>query len=130
VVEPQWLFKDSSKKKNMSKTQEKKTKHLLLQKGFNARLTPGSGNKSIKGDIQTESLMIECKITEKEQFVVKLKDLQKLLEESMNVMKEPVFEFQFCGGQKFTNYTWSAIPQSRLYQLLETEQKYLYENNS
>jgi len=106
----------------LSKKQEKQTEKALKKHGFvNPTRTPGSGNKSLKGDVITDTLMIECKITSKEQIGIKRDYITKLIEESIEAEKEPVFEFGFSGISNFVDFTWMAVPKSRMEELFKEE---------
>jgi hypothetical protein len=110
----------SKKNKKMSKRQEKLIMNTGAEKG---RMTPGSGNKGIKGDVWKRGKMYEAKTTQGRQITVKMDWLQKLETEAWSAGKEPVFVFGF-EGHKLTNTNWGAVPLERLEELFDIERKY------
>lgn len=47
------------------------------------------------GDVRADGLRIECKLTEKDSFSLKLKELLKLQDQAYGALEEPVFQFSF-----------------------------------
>lgn len=82
-------------------------------KNFSGKMTPGSGSKSIKGDVQTDDLLIECKCTEKSQYILKKEVLQKLKSQAFNIGKTPILSLEICDEK------WMLIEANFLHNLLE-----------
>lgn len=62
---------------------------------FNGSLTPASGAKDKKGDVDSKYFRIECKATQKDSFPLK-KDLLNDLEEAVcGTNKDPVISLHF-----------------------------------
>ena len=121
------FFDDSGKNTRMSKKQEK----LIAKTGDRGRRTPGSGNKSIKGDVIKPSphsfyrgRKYEAKTTDKTQITIKRDWLVKLEREAATAHEEPVFVFGF-EGSKLVNVNWGAVPLERLEELFQIEREYL-----
>lgn len=57
--------------------------------------TPASGALAIKGDVQTDALLIELKETDKAEFRLRLADLVKVSREAYGSGKEPAFVIQW-----------------------------------
>lgn len=124
--EPQW-----KKNRKISQTQEKK----ISKTGGKGKLTPGSGNKGIKGDVWKprtnpffNGRMYEAKTTEKASLKVERAWLEKLERESNAVQKEPVLVIGFY-SDSLRQTDWGAIPLSRLEELYELERRYYEEEN-
>lgn len=108
-----------AKNKRISTKQEK----LIAKTGQKGKLTPGSGNKGIKGDVWKMERMYEAKVTAKKSIKVDLEWLKKLERESTAARKDPVFVFGFDdSGLRDTH--WGAVPIERLEELFELEAKY------
>lgn len=110
----------SHRNKKMSVRQEKK----IAKTGQQGKLTPGSGNKGIKGDVWKIGRMYEAKVTEKKQIIVQLEWLKKLEREALSARKEPVFVLGFEQHSLFNTH-WGSVPLERLEELYEMEQKYM-----
>ena len=75
------------------------------------KLTPGSGNKNIKGDVVLPSVIIECKYSSQETFTIQYEWLRRL--ELFNPSKECIL---YC-GTKTRNFCYylsrsTSRPQS------------------
>lgn len=66
---------------------------LLVARLVNGKITPGSGNGRLKGDIRTDSLILEVKQTSKSYYTLNIKSLRKLKIQSKNYT--PVFVIAF-----------------------------------
>lgn len=114
------------KNKRMSKQQEKN----VSKTGSKGKLTPGSGNKGIKGDVWKlasnpffKGRMYEAKVTENKSIKVDSAYLVKLTHEALAAQKEPVFVFGFH-IDTLREKDWGAVPLARLEELFEVERKY------
>ena len=126
------FFGERDKSKRISKKQEKK----IAKTGVKGKLTPGSGNKSIKGDVIKKSYKqgfkgkkYEAKVTDKSQIIVTKAWLEKLIDEANRAMEEPVFVFGFEGSKLMTT-NWAAVPLERLEELFELEAMYAEEERN
>lgn len=81
-------------------------------KNFGGRMTIGSGNKVIKGDSQTNELLIECKCTEKNQYILKKEVLQKLQAQAFEIGKIPILSLDI------NNECWSMVETNFLQDIL------------
>jgi len=117
------FFSDNNqgrKNKKMSKRQEKK----IAKTGESGKLTPGSGNKRIKGDVWKSGRMYEAKVTDAKSIKVEREWLEKLEKEAYAANKEPVFVFGFEGSHLLRQSNWGAVPLERLEELFEIERRY------
>lgn len=62
---------------------------------YGGRLTPASGSRDAKGDIETDTELIECKHTEWQSFSLKVADLLKAARNAILKNKRMVFEVEF-----------------------------------
>lgn len=85
------------------------------------RTTIGSGNKGMKGDVQTKKVMAEAKSTDKKQISLKMEWLEKLVREALEAGMEPVLYIRFLAMQYAGRRDWAVIPAERYKELLETE---------
>lgn len=113
-----------------NKTISKRQESVIQKTGVRGKLTPGSGNKGIKGDVWKKSSspffggrMYEAKTTEKASMKVERGWLEKLERESFAATKEPVFVFGFY-SDALRQSDWGCVPLARLEELFEIEQKY------
>ena len=89
-----------------------------------ARPTPGSGNKSTKGDAILENrFMMEKKSTAGKTMTVKKEWFEKLSSEAFVARKEPVFVLEFEVMSQGSSQ-WAAIPLQRLLELYEIEEAF------
>lgn len=113
---------ETDRKHIISKRQEKKVK-----KKSKGKLTIGSGNKGIKGDIvgftAKRKRKTECKTTDKTYIKIKREWLEKLERQAYEDDSEPVLVFGFSNIE-FGSYDWGAVPYDRLEELFEIEKKY------
>lgn len=63
-------------------------------------LTIGSGNKGMKGDVQSQGWMIECKATSKLSLSLKLEWLEKLVREAAARRMRPALSIRFDTGDQ------------------------------
>jgi hypothetical protein len=82
-------------------------------KNFNCYQTISSGNKWQKGDCINNDIMVECKCTEKDQYILKKEVLMKLKNQAFDVDKIPVLSLDI------NNECWSMIETYKLQELLE-----------
>lgn len=117
-------FGNVGKNHNQKISQAQEKRGSKLSGGL---LTPGSGNKGIKGDFiargAKKKRMVEAKVTGKKQFTLKRKWLTKVCREAYEVKHEPVLMFGFA-EMPFGPNDWGAVPFHRLEELFELEQKY------
>lgn len=120
------FFNDDNKNNRISKKQEKK----IARTGEHGKRPPGSGNKSIKGDVIKVShkqgfsgRKYEAKVTDKKQIIVKQEWLEKITYQANAVRNEPVFVLGF-NSSTVLGENWGAVPLSRLEELFEIEAKY------
>jgi len=83
----------------MIKNWEKKEKKDA--KLFNAKQTPGSGNKwGAKGDSKSDTFLIENKTTDKENFTIQGKVWQKIEKEALLEGRIPLLSIEFGNKKK------------------------------
>mgnify|MGYP001582414030 CR=1 FL=1 len=71
----------------------------------------GSGSSAEKkGDLKSESYLVQAKRTDKKSFTVKLDDLRKAEKEAMNLGKKPLFMVGFYSENKVTD-EWVLMPK-------------------
>lgn len=71
----------------------------------------GSGSSAEKkGDLKSESYLLQAKRTDKKSFMVKLDDLRKAEREAMNLGKKPLFVVGFYAGDRVTD-EWVFFPK-------------------
>ena len=84
------------------------------------RTQPGSGNQwNAKGDVKSESLLIECKSTIHQSFTLKVDVLEKIEREAALAGREAVLQVEFQGKRRVAKY--AVISYDRLLELLELE---------
>lgn len=54
-----------------------------------------------KGDVKTERFLVECKFTDKTQYVLKLDTLNKIAKEALQAGREPLLSLDIYGKQFF-----------------------------
>ena len=100
--------------KEKSDSQERK-----IARQFKGNTTPGSGNKAVKGDVQTDDFTIECKTTSKKQYVLKLADFQKHFENSAAQGKTALFLVQLDDEAKGLNRELVVLSKVDFFRLIE-----------
>lgn len=91
-------------------------------KRIGGRLQPGSGcSPNNKGDIKTDSFLIESKATIHNSLSVKLEWLRKISDEAIGLTREPALIVQFvdAGGGIVTDGAWVMIPERVFKELTE-----------
>lgn len=75
------------------------------------RVVKGSGSSAEKkGDLKSETHLIQAKRTDKRSFTVKLDDLRKAEKEAMNLGRKPLFIVGFYAENKVTD-EWVFMPK-------------------
>lgn len=83
----------------------------LLMTGESFQRVKGSGSSAEKkGDLKSESFLLQAKSTVKKSFTVKLDDLRKAEREAMNLGKKPLFVVGFYENDRVTD-EWVLIPK-------------------
>lgn len=125
---PGFFQGDTQGKRN--KTISKRQESTISKTGDKGRLTPGSGNKGIKGDVWKpttspyfQGRMYEAKTTEKASMKVERGWLEKLERESLAATKEPVFVFGFY-SDALRQKDWGCVPLARLEELFDIEKRF------
>jgi hypothetical protein len=98
------------KQRNKVKDQEKE-----IASRVGGKRQPMSGAlKEMKSDVVSDRLRIDCKLTDKKSYSIKLSDLKKIIEESFGQNREPVIQIRFNQAGKFgpnrvVNQDWVVI---------------------
>ena len=72
----------------------------------------GSGSTPIhKGDLKSESYLVQAKRTDKKSFTIKLEDLRKAEMEAMNIGRDVIFIIGFYSNDRVTD-EWVLMPKS------------------
>jgi len=96
----------------------------ILANVVGGKVTPGSGNGRVKGDVVKEGLTFEVKQTEKKVFTLKKYDLRKLLNQAKNNLAVFVIFFELRGYA----YVYSRISNNSA-QCVPWKSKTLKEGN-
>lgn len=91
-----------------------------LAKELQAKKTPGSGSKALKGDLQNQDFLYEAKTTAKTQYTLKQEDLAKVERHAHAVDKYPVMVIEL-NNESFEDVKtreWAVLPMYLLKQLL------------
>lgn len=84
------------------------------------RLTPGSGSKSIKGDVRVKGIArIECKTTSRKSFSVTVDMFQKLEQASMGSGEVPALVVEFNDGKGRALMSLAVVPMYVLEELCQ-----------
>ena len=110
---PKPNFLEPESTRSRSKKHEKK----VAKTGERGRLTPGSGSGFIKGDVIKCGRVIECKVTQYKQYILKQEELHKLVKQAGR--KDPVFVIGFDEGKE----NWAVIPLERYEELVAEERE-------
>lgn len=90
-------------KRAFSEKQEK-----IIAKELGGKVTPNSGGlrtvSSWKGDINTDTEKLECKITNSNKYTLKFSDLSKIRSYAIKYNRDPVFLFEFASGEYKDKY--------------------------
>ena len=95
-------------------------------KEFSGTLTKNSGatsSPSQKGDVHVEDFLVEKKVTQKQSYTLKLKDLVKLCDQANFSNRVPVFVIEFMNEQLFPPHVeeeWVMVPKSFFHNIKET----------
>lgn len=132
---PKSGFFDDEGQSRRNRTISKRQESVIKRTGAIGKLTPGSGNKGIKGDVWKKSStpflngrMYEAKTTEKASMKVERAWLVKLEQEALAATKEPVFVFGFY-SDALRQQDWGCVPLGRLEELYDIERRF-YEEQS
>ena len=76
-----------------------KKQEVGLAKRLKGHLTPGSGNKSIKGDVRVKGIVrIEAKTTQNKSFSVTLKMIEQIENAALSANELPIIAIEFNDG--------------------------------
>lgn len=96
---------------------------------FGGRKNPNSGavnNIALKGDVRTDTHVIECKCTTKSSRSVSLGDLRKAKREAQNIGKDYFLDIEFQGSE-WENEVFGAVcvvDRNDFAEILENHQKW------
>ena len=78
----------------------------------NGKLTPGSGNKTIKGDVQKYRgvVRLECKTTRNNSFSVTRKTVRKIEESALAHGEVPAIIIEFIGEDGRPQHELAVVP--------------------
>ncbi len=121
---PKWTIKNDN---DISKNQENRVRKKISKIDKRARNTPASGSKAIKGDVQGEFLLAECKVTSKQSISVSVDWLSKVESQAIAQGKKPALFFGFDNagssfrrraGEELQSNAWVAITDDFFMELL------------
>lgn len=94
-----------------------------IAKAVGGRRVPGSGSSMFaKGDVNEDSFLIECKLTEAGSLRVKQSWLEKITSEAEAQGKMPALAIEIQGGdRRLAERDWIAVPRSVFRRLLDKE---------
>ena len=103
-----WDKHRKQRTKVISDNQEKR-----VAKYMNGKVRPGSGSSMYsKGDVICDSLLIECKVTDKKSLSIKASWLEKITNEAMVEEKDPALVFSMNFQNNIVEQDWIALPVS------------------
>lgn len=110
---------DARARKTIKKASLRQEKQTALDIG--GRTTANSGASKFSGgaDVRGGGLRVECKFTEKDFYVLKLEELEKLKKQAVKALEFPVFQFAFKFRNALTKYAVTKYDQT-LPSLMET----------
>ena len=120
---PRWIVNGGEEKgKNIkdSQKQERRVERLFREIDPSSRITPGSGSKSIKGDIQGGCSFVECKETNAQSISISVDWLGKVETYASEAGKMPVLCLSFLspvssfrrkGGKELSSRDWVVMPE-------------------
>lgn len=122
-----WVTEENNKVKS-SQRHEKRVAKLMRKIDPYARVTPGSGSKAIKGDIQGQFSFVECKETKGQSIRLSVDWLGKVETHAMGENKLPLLHISFSspgasfrrkGGQELFSKDWVVMPEWFFKRLME-----------
>lgn len=118
ITQNPWARKNSVKDNNHGRKAEDQA-----AKRLKGKLSPGSGNKGVKGDYTVGKFKIENKATVKDSISLKMDWLLKIKRESIEVSDIPALAIQFVDGQGTPrkNGAWVMVEEDVFKQLLENQ---------
>lgn len=110
---------NKQKPKGKKKSWQFHEKHVA--KVFKGKVTPGSGNKPMhKGDVKSDSFMVECKMTKNESMSLKLEWLTKISEEATCRDRIPAMHIRFeTANGNICEKDWVILPETVFKEMLE-----------
>lgn len=90
-----------------------------IARAFGGRKTPASGASSLphkKGDVHSQTFLIECKATRKQSFRLTYRDLAKAQREAWSIGKIPAVAIHFVTeeAKSIEEREWIVVPRSWL----------------
>ena len=99
-------------KKNLTVSQKHERR---VESKVGGRRQAGSGNQQwAKGDIKTDTHLIECKTTEKKSMSIKAEWLAKITEEAQMEGRMPAVQISFENMQAGVDKDWIMVPMTQL----------------
>lgn len=90
---------DARRQRGIKKASLRQEKHTADEIGGRTQINSGAVRMGGGADVRGGGLRIECKFTEKDSYVLKWKELEKLRKQANKTLEVPVFQFAF----KFRN---------------------------
>jgi len=112
---------DARARKTIKKASLRQEKQTALDIGGRTTANSGAARFSGGADVRAAGkLRVECKFTEKDFYVLKLKELEKLKKQAVKALEFPVFQFAFKFRNTLTKYAVTRYDQATTPSLMET----------
>lgn len=124
---PRWIVEGDNKVKS-SQRHEKRVAKMMKDVDPHSRVTPGSGSKHIKGDVQGRFSFVECKETKGQSVRLSVDWLGKVETHARGEGKLPLLHISFLspgspfrrkGGEELLSKDWVVMPEWLFKRLME-----------
>lgn len=102
---------DARRRKTIKKASLRQEKQTAADIGGRTTANSGAARFSGGADVRGVGLRIECKFTEKNKYILKFSELDKLRKQAIQTLEFPVFQFAFKFRNTFEKY--AVTPYSK-----------------
>lgn len=115
----------AEKTKNLTNSHRRsKKQEASLAKTFGGRITAGSGNKDVKGDVRVKGMVrVEAKTTKNKSFSVSAEMIDKIETAAVNSGEMPVIVIEMTDGFGRVLKSVAILPMYSLQTLIDGQQK-------
>ena len=105
---------DARRRRGIKKASLRQERQTAEDVGGRTQANSGAVRMGGGGDVRAVGkLRVECKFTEKDRYVLKLSELEKLRKQAIKTLETPVFQFAFKFRNTFTKYAVTKYQTER-----------------
>ena len=112
---------DARRRRSIKKTSLRQERQTAADVGGRTQANSGAVRMGGGADVRAPgTLRIECKFTEKDRYVLKLVELEKLRKQAIKTLEFPVFQFAYSFHNSLTKYAVTPWNKATVPNLMDT----------